>query len=198
MNTLLRMHRRGLLTEEQLRTAEKFGKAPAAYALPDSLREVLMDVVVRDEGLEYLEKKRGWPCRSGKVAVELALDALHRSRKAPAGETGEAASDREMVAFMAADDIEGLIPAMQKYGLTALEARLFLLLLRAGPSGATKETLLRRMYHNRADDPPGETSLNVYVCRLRKRLEAEGAPYRIDTHFGVGYRMVETQLDKAV
>jgi hypothetical protein len=40
------------------------------------LRRVVERVCLREEGLEALERGEGWPARSGKIALKLALAQL--------------------------------------------------------------------------------------------------------------------------
>lgn len=53
---------------------QRVSEALARLALP--LRRVVERVCLREEGLEALERGEGWPARSGKIALKLALAQL--------------------------------------------------------------------------------------------------------------------------
>ena len=48
----------------------------ALAKLAGPLRSVVERVVLREEGLEALERAEAWPTRSGKIALKLALAQL--------------------------------------------------------------------------------------------------------------------------
>jgi len=52
--------------------------ARALTAVGPDLARVLVDVCCHETGLELLERRSGWPERSGKVVVQYALNALAR------------------------------------------------------------------------------------------------------------------------
>lgn len=53
---------------------QRVSEALACLALP--LRRVVERVCLREEGLEAMERGEGWPARSGKIALKLALAQL--------------------------------------------------------------------------------------------------------------------------
>lgn len=75
-------------------------------------------------------------------------------------------------------------PPME-YGLTAHEGRLLGMLITR--EQCTKEQLLAGIYSARADDPPEIKIVDVYVCKIRKKLKPFGI--EIETLWGVGYRI---------
>ncbi len=79
------------------------------------------------------------------------------------------------------------------FGLTQSEARL----LAALSDGRThsKESLLSAMYFERADDAPEIKIVDVFVCKIRRKLV--GYPIQIDTIWGTGHRVVDTAPLKA-
>ena len=73
-----------------------------------------------------------------------------------------------------------------RFGLTRQEEKLFVALMAAN-SEKTKEQLLAVAYADRygMDDEPDIKIIDVFVCKLRKKLGPHGV--RIETHFGRGY-----------
>ncbi len=65
-----------------------------------------------------------------------------------------------------------------------------MLALRKGTT-VSKETLFESLYDGR--DEPGEKVINVFVCKLRKKIAAanHGESY-ITTNWGGGYRLQES------
>jgi hypothetical protein len=64
-----------------IRCCEARARATAALeALAPPLRRVVERVCLRDQGLEIVERGEGWPARSGKLALKLALSQLAAAR----------------------------------------------------------------------------------------------------------------------
>lgn len=79
------------------------------------------------------------------------------------------------------------------FGLTKYEA--ILLCTLADGKTHNKESLLSALYFERADDAPEIKIVDVFVCKIRKKLV--GYPVRIDTVWGTGYRIFDTAPLKA-
>jgi hypothetical protein len=62
------------MTDRQVAARQRFHKA--ADALPGELRDVTVRVCCFHEGLEAIEKSQGWPVRSGKLVLRIALEQL--------------------------------------------------------------------------------------------------------------------------
>lgn len=73
------------------------------------------------------------------------------------------------------------------FGLTVLEGRLLATL--SDGRIHSKESLLSSLYFDRADDAPEIKIVDVFVCKLRKKLV--GYPIRIDTVWATGYRVAD-------
>ncbi len=72
--------------------------------------------------------------------------------------------------------------------LTAREfAVLRLLVLRRG-GVVRKQTMLNHLYAEDADEPDAKI-IDVFVCKLRRKLAEAGGPNVIDTVWGIGYRL---------
>ncbi len=75
--------------------------------------------------------------------------------------------------------------------LTRREAALLEELLRASPGQVTpKDVLEERLYA--LDDAGSANALEAAMSRLRRKLGAARAALRIETQWGIGYRLVET------
>lgn len=80
------------------------------------------------------------------------------------------------------------------FGLTSHEAQLFGLLLKRDI--VTKEMGLTLLYGNRPDgDTPEIKIIDVYICKLRAKIEAFGI--KVETVWGRGYRMSAEAKAKA-
>ncbi len=77
------------------------------------------------------------------------------------------------------------IEAPIEFGFTGAEARLFGLLTRV--ELVTKEKAMFALYATRIDAEPEIKIIDVFVCKMRKKLE----PYKIEinTVWGQGYRL---------
>lgn len=76
--------------------------------------------------------------------------------------------------------------------LTPTEYRLLEALVQANGSLVTREALHAAAYHDRAEQPQAN-SLEVLVCRIRKKLKATGAGdgrVRLLTAWRSGYRLL--------
>jgi hypothetical protein len=74
--------------------------------------------------------------------------------------------------------------------LTATEWRLLEILWRRRRGDAvTRDSLMTLLYGDRLDDPPEDKIIDVWICRLRAKLDP--TPYAIRTHWGDGYRFLE-------
>lgn len=52
---------------------------------------------------------------------------------------------------------------------------------------ATRTAIIAALYSDRADDAPDPKIIDVFVCRLRRKLKADGAV--ITSHAGQGYSL---------
>jgi two-component system cell cycle response regulator CtrA len=77
-----------------------------------------------------------------------------------------------------------ILPPIE-WGLTVLEARLFGALLER--ELLTKDAAMAALYRDRGDDEPEMKIIDVFVCKLRKKLRPYGMT--IETRWGVGYEM---------
>lgn len=78
----------------------------------------------------------------------------------------------------------GFKPLPPGLGLTPYEEAVFLMLMHR--DACTKEQLMSGVYdHRYVGDLPNIKIIDVYICKLRKKLKGFGVA--IDTHWGRGY-----------
>ena len=190
MQNIINLQRRGLLTEQQLFHAYRFAKNPNGYNIAPALYRILHDAIIADEPLEAMEKRRGWAARSAKVVIGLTLHALQEMGGTHIASDDEGdATAREKLAYVTADDAQDYGPIMRQFGFTHMEARLFLVLKRSPNQTCGKEALLARLYANRIDDMPDVRMVDVWVCKMRKKLA--NTTWRIETIWGEGYQIID-------
>lgn len=78
------------------------------------------------------------------------------------------------------------VPVPVEFGLTGSEARVFAHL--ASRDIATKQSLMMALYSDRADIEPEPKIVDVFVCKMRKKLARYGVT--IETVWGQGYRLL--------
>lgn len=77
------------------------------------------------------------------------------------------------------------------FGLTASEANLFDVLFKAGERGVSKQSLFDALYGNDPDGGPDGKIVDVFICKLRRKLRDADLPWFIETLWGRGYRLVD-------
>lgn len=202
MKNVMRLNATKHLTEQQVLTAARFARDPNRFKLSPTMFRVLRQIVIEERPLEELEKERGWPSRSGKAILSLILYSLEESDglwwEVKDDGDEEEISAREKLAWVCGTDVEDQVRLVRSYGLTATEAQMYLILDRAEGKTLSKETILRRMYatSRSTDEMPSEKLIDVFVCKLRAKLEAANAACKIETMWGLGYRMERMALPK--
>ncbi|NTI27643.1 helix-turn-helix domain-containing protein [Rhizobium rhizogenes] len=79
-----------------------------------------------------------------------------------------------------------------EYQLTSSESRVYAHL--ASRDLATKQSIMMALYSDRPDDEPEIKIVDVFVCKLRKKLTRFGV--LIETVWGQGYRLAK-QTERA-
>lgn len=69
--------------------------------------------------------------------------------------------------------------------LTVKEAAFLAILVKRAPRVTTKESLMNVLYVMGSDEEPMEKIIDVYACKVRKKLRRIGV--EIVTHWGAGY-----------
>lgn len=192
MKVIMALRQRGFLTDQQVLHAHKFSRAPNSYSLAPSFYRVLYDVVIKEEPLEELEKRRGWAARSAKVVISLILFSMQEVNGSQiasnSDEDEEEVSLQEQVEYLRADNAADIMPVMKAFKMTMREARLFLLLKRSPKMQASRENLLNRLYAEEADEAPQIKIIDIFICKMRRKLK--GSNWRIETVWGSGYKLV--------
>lgn len=121
--------------------------------------------------------------RAGLIAASPPLDWPDGSRIAERAPT---------IAAVDIDSVEqNLMPACAAFGLTANQARVFLVILALGyaPKTTIHAAVLKQRQVN-------DKLVDVYVCNLRKRLRLHDIA--IKTHWGIGYEIEAADRARAV
>jgi two-component system cell cycle response regulator CtrA len=79
------------------------------------------------------------------------------------------------------------------FNLTRSEAEMFNVLL--NNRAPRVEAFIAAMYSTEADEPPGEKILDVWICKMRKKLKPFGI--EIKTHWGECWEMPESSKVRA-
>lgn len=181
------LHRR-FITDQQAVVAARFARRPNEFTLAPSLFRVLHDLIVKDIPLEEYEKQRGWPARSAKLMLGQLLFALQEVEGL--FWSGDANISREhmieQIEYLTGDDHQKIFDAMARYGLTKMEARLFVILHNEARP-LTKDTLMRRLYAGLPEaDVPTSNVIESFLCYMRKKLRRD---WVIASVFGAGIEL---------
>lgn len=188
MKNIMALKKRGFLTESQVLIAYKFSKNPNAYHLAPSLYRVLHDIIINEEPLEALEKRMGWPGRSAKALLRILLYSLQEIGGTHL-EVDTAQALQEKLAHVCGEEWLKIMPLMQEFDLTPLEAQI-MLILQASPEGrASKSAIHNRLYLHEQDAPELKI-VDVFICKLRNKIKGRG--WQINTLWGIGYQIIKT------
>ena len=83
------------------------------------------------------------------------------------------------------------IELRRTYKIPPKAALLLALIQKAGPNGMSSERALAAIYSGSTKDWPQRNILKVWMTHIRSALKRQGAPFRIETVWGWGYRVVE-------
>lgn len=97
---------------------------------------------------------------------------------------------RDRIAWLE-DAMMAVKPLPREWRLTAQEARVFGVL--ANREVATKEAVMVGLYSDRPDEDVAIKIVDVYVCKLRKKLTPFGI--KIETIWGRGYSLASEHRD---
>tara|TARA_R100001086_G_scaffold229369_1_gene149219 strand:- start:1242 stop:1847 length:606 start_codon:yes stop_codon:yes gene_type:complete len=189
-----------MLTDQQALQAYRFVQNPNAFELAPTQFGILYDLLVEEISIEEYEKKRGWAARSAKVVLGVLLHSLqevkgtHIIPPTHDDQEDDPVTLEEEVQYLKADDFESILPLIQEFKFTAREARLFLILKRAPGMQVGREAILTRLYADRINEAPEFRIIDVLICNMRKKLE--NTPWRIETIWGAGYKLINNEPDR--
>lgn len=192
MKNIMTLSRRGMLTDNQVLTAHTFMRNPNSYQLAPSFYRVAYDLIVKEEPLEEYEQKRGWSARSAKVVLGLILHAMQEIGGTHVERSEDESTDKEKLLWLTGNnDAATTADLCRRYGFTGNEARLFLIMHRA-TGVLDKQTMHNRLYADRIDEAPDTKIIDVIVCKIREKIK--GTHWRVETAWGVGYQLVQTEV----
>lgn len=123
---------------------------------------------------------------SALLAIDKALstmdDLLEAARR-------EIAQLRERVRQLEEEIAPSLVSVPLEWRLTASEARVFAHLTTR--TVATKTSIMAALYSDRPDDDPELKIVDVYVCKIRRKVKPYGV--KIATVWGQGYSLVDRE-----
>lgn len=193
MKTIHRLITRGLLSQENAKTAEAFVNGEIGD-LPTYVAFLLHEFLVQERGVDWMEKKYGWSARSGKVVLGVLLKIAESKTVISVKKTQKREDElQELINYMTGENIDEQIDISKRYKLTQVEAKIFLILRSANGRVVPKEIIMSRAYSDRnVNEWPEPKVIDVYISKIRKKLPE----HRISTVWGVGYSMVKTEGDQ--
>lgn len=75
-------------------------------------------------------------------------------------------------------------------GLTPSEERVVALLVKRAGQALSRDVLLTALTWDKAGDAPCEKTIDVLVCRIRRKLREAAVPGEIRAVYGLGYRWI--------
>ena len=79
---------------------------------------------------------------------------------------------------------------VNQYDLTESEARICRLLSTKMGQTVTRDALMNAIYFDRNGEEPNIKIVDIFICKLRKKLAARNCPLMIDNTWGKGYRLL--------
>lgn len=99
---------------------------------------------------------------------------------------------------------ETIPPAYERIHLTRREKEVLEVLLAADGKAVRKEAIYAHMYAGKPDEGPADKIIDVWISKVRssftanpdavRAIEGEGYPTRIETVWGLGYRLLPLEV----
>lgn len=164
------------------------------------IQYILLHLFSSNKSIAICEEALGYPIRSLKAVCKfIVAQELWTSKNEWLNAIEEHDTEIELnnelrVLFAQHNKTPHHIQLMQQYNLTAGEARVLLSLKNRINRLVTKDLLLHDVYDYQADMPQAKI-IDVFVCKLRKKLAEVNAPLEIVTIWGEGYMLKEKETD---
>ena len=120
------------------------------------------------------------------ATVKRLLDEMRTAALRKDTRSYEARSD-ELATFVLAQIAPDVPQNWRKYHLTRAETIIADMLFAKRGRVIAKSTLMDALYFNRPNSEPDPKIVDIFVCKIRKKLPAE---FQIETVWGIGYKMV--------
>lgn len=195
------------LRPEHLAAAEQFVSDPSRVPMPPAALDVMTALLIDRWKIGEYEEEIGAPARSAKALLAQALDtyiaistwALIRGGQPKPKLPDEVEELRAQIDYLTAADapIDEISAVMQAYGLTKTQAKIVIILRRAGGAPVSDSTMGARLYADDPNDEPEYNAVAQHVCIIRRRLGQAKAPFWIERVHGCGYRAVSVSSDDA-
>ncbi len=186
MKSLLKLREMGMLDNRHIDAARFFKAKHSEIRMAPTIRRILEDAIIGDMAINEIEAKYGWPARSAKAVIATLLDIISEAKVT--GRYSHPDPDDGLIEYLTATDFDHeLFGLMDRYGLTVMEARTLVLMLRAPGRAITAEALHAKLYADNPD-PPDIKIHSVRISFLRKKIARD---YTITSYINLGWKLVE-------
>lgn len=193
MKCILKLQSDGVIGPQHVIAAQKWRDDYTRMFLSPSMFRIMHDAVIKGMGVVEIEVKHNLPARSAKAILHLILTSLDECEgiffASPLDVEDSFSHERE---YLTGTNIIEQSELMEKFGFTATEARLFMI-LRNAKKFETRVTIHTRLYADRDDDAPDLKIIDVLICKMRPKLAGSG--YAIEGLHGMGIRLKQTKTN---
>lgn len=203
LDVFLRLYQRGFITSAEYKKVLDWSQKPLSLSLPAPLLLIMLEAAQAGASLEKMEEKYGWPARSAKQILKIAIQCFSESNPRQAQrivpESADETSAREKLEYLMGSRFDDWGPLRDRFKLTPREAKL-LHALKTCPFGGkrteqgvvwgptvSKDYIMRVLYDNEWGDCPEEKIVDVFVCKIRMKLKDSG--WYIKTIWASGYSL---------
>lgn len=192
MQVFLDLLHKGYLTPEQLSAAQAWRDNPTRMFLAPSLFRIMHDAVFKELSITSIEARHSLPERSAKAILRLVLQSLYECESIFIRKPDDASDQhRAEIEYLSGTNVDLLTDLMRSFSLSRSEGRLLAILMNAKGHAIDYDTLHARLYADRTGDLPNVETVRVMICKLRQKLV--GSQFRIETVWGVGFKLVTSE-----